>query len=490
MRPPVAADALLVIDAGTSALRAVAVSADGTAKTIAREPWRMLAPVDAAPFGRELDAAHVRRSLATALDAAAASATRFAGLAFTGQREGLVFVDRSNEPLLVSPNVDARASSEGMAIDAQHGEEVYRATGHLPSLMQAPAKLAWLKEHRPGPHGRVHHAMPLADWLASTLTGEMVASRSLLAENGMLDIAGDNALAAAWSSIDTPVDIIPPFIVEGSCAGKMREGALAGLPVVLCGGDTQCALVGTGAVDAGSAGVASGWSAPVQVVTAAPVLDGRRRTWTGVHVVPDRWVVESNAGETGRAWQWLLSMLGITTTEAEADASRSPLGARDVMAVLGPARMNAAAMGAGAGGITLPLPLVMSAPERCDLLRAVLESIACAIRANLAQAELVAGVTASELKLGGGMSQSAVFAQIVADMVDRPVMVASTPETSALGAAVLAAPVPGVHDSVADALAAMVRSPLIVPPDARGAVAYEDVYQRWLAMCETFESMP
>jgi len=484
MRPPVIANAILVIDAGTSALRAVSVTSDGRTTAIAREPWRMLTPEDAAPYGREFDP----RDVLNALECLRASAERlgepFAGVAFTGQREGLVFADERGDALIISPNVDARAAGEGIAIDAERGAAVYAATGHLPSLMQAPAKLAWLQHHRLAVASRVRYALPLADWLASRLTGHIAASRSLLAENGIVDVrsfapVADDAVAA----------ISPPTLMDGTEASRVRDGALAGLPVVLCGADTQCALVGVGAVEADDACAVAGWSAPVQLVTPAPRLDERTRTWAGTHVVPQRWVVESNAGETGRAWQWLLSLLNLAHDEAEALAEASPAGARDVMAVLGPARMDAKAMTASVGGITVPLPLVMSVPERGDVLRAFIETTAYAVRANLAQAEDVAEARPAQLRLAGGMAQSTLFTRILTDVVGRRLYVASSPETSALGAAALAAPALGVYATLSDALAAMVRPSAILEPDQRTAAAYDDYYERWLAMSERFESM-
>jgi L-ribulokinase len=220
------------------------------------------------------------------------------------------------------------------------------------------------------------------------------------------------------------------------------------------------------------------------------MFDDAMRTWASLHVVPGRWVVESNGGETGRVWDWLLSMLGVPVEDADELATASPVGARDVMAVLGAPRMNAAAMNAGVGGLTLPLPLVMSSPERSDLLRSVLEAMAFTVRANLEQAEEVAGMPVHELRLAGGMSRSGPFARILADVIDRPLHVAGTPETSALGAAVLAAPALGVHPSFSAAVDAMVRPSAIVLPESRASVEYEDLYQRWLAMCDAFSSMP
>lgn len=482
------ADRILVIDAGTSAMRALLVRADGDVTTIGREPYAIFVPDDAAPFGRELDASALEWALARLLDAAQAERAGVAAVAFTGQREGLVFADAEGAAMLASPNIDARAAAEGIAIDAARADEVYRATGHLPSLLQAPAKLAWLRGQRPGDAARVRRVQPLADWLASRLTGRSAVSRSLAAENGLLDVSTGES-PALLGALGLDAGMIPPVVGDGGIAGTVADGGLAGMPVVLAGADTQCALLGMGARRPGDAGVPAGWSAPVQAVTAAPMFDAERRTWTGVHVVPGAWIVESNTGDTGRAWAWLCELLGLDVASADALAAASPPGARDAVWLIGPRAMRAAEMTAGLGAATFPLPLVMAAPDRGDLLRAMLESTAFAVRANLEQAEDVAGCRADPLRLGGGMSCSAVFAQMLADVVDRPVAVARGAETSAVGAAALASVAAGLHHALDEAVAAMSAGGRVVEPALAASAAYEDVYGRWCALSDEMARM-
>ncbi|MBF6599549.1 MAG: FGGY-family carbohydrate kinase [Dehalococcoidia bacterium] len=480
-----AADPVVVVDAGTSGLRAVVVTADGTVRVAAREPWEMRTPPDAASFGREFHAASVLAALARVIEAASAGGP-FAALAFTGQREGMAFVAEDGEAVYLAPNIDARAAAEGMEIDARLGDVVYAATGHLPSLLQAPAKLSWLRRHRPADAAAVRRALPLADWLATTTTGASMTSRSLAVENGLLDIrAGTPPEYLTDLAFDEA--LLPPTIADGSIAGTVRAGPLAGTPVVLAGADTQCALVGMAAIAAGDCGVPAGWSAPVQIVTATPVFDQKRRTWTGVHVGPAAFVLESNASETGRGWAWACAMLGRQPEDAARLAAQAPPGSDDVMAVLGARAMRASAMSAGTGALTVPLPLVMSDPSPAAVLRSVLEATAYAVRANLEQLEEITGAPIGRLALGGGMSRMPLFAQIVADAVDRPLEVATTPETSALGAAVLASVALGRHASLATAATAMAGGRTIVEPDAAASAVYEDCYGRWCAMADAFD---
>ncbi len=365
-------------------MRALAVRVDGGVTALGREPWRMFTPDDASPFARELAPIEVAASLQSLITQAGRIEGRIGGIAVTGQREGLVFLDAADAALFVSPNVDGRASAEGMAIDVRHGERVYAVTGHLPSLMQAPAKLAWLRANRPAVAERVHRMLPLVDWLAMLLTGERAMSRSLAAENGLLDVRTGEPALSLLGSLGVEGGMLSPVVDNGAVVGTVRDGACAGLPVALAGADTQCALVGMG-VGAEGAGVAAGWSAPVQLVVRAPIIDAKSRTWTGLHALPNRWVLESNAGECGRTWEWVCAMMGLASDEAEGLAQASPAGARDALAVLGSRVMRASKMTAGVGALSVPLPLVMSTPERGDLLRSVLESVAYAVRANAEQ---------------------------------------------------------------------------------------------------------
>ncbi len=474
-------NAVLVIDAGTSAMRAVSVDLHGEPVVIASVPWRLFMPEDAAPFGRELDPKEVSAAVDRLAAIAVIGSTRYEAVAVTGQREGLAILDADGNAIFASPNVDARASAEGIAIDAECASDVYETTGHLPSLMQAPAKLAWLRANRPRVAERAAIALPLVDWIAMLLSGRVAMSRSLAAENGFIDVSS-GLVATALQRLGVAASCVPEVIDDGAVAGIVSTGPLAGLPVVLGGADTQCALVGMGAVRPGMVGAAAGWSAPLQLVTSAPRIDTERRTWTSVHTVPGAWILESNAGEAGRAWDWICTVTDLTAEQALLLARDAAPGSGDAMAVLGSGAMNAGEMTAGVGMLSMPLPLVMAAPGRGELLRSVLESIAFALRANLEQLERVSGSPLVRLHLGGGMSRSDLFAQIVADVIDRPVAVAHAAETSAVGAAVLAAVTLGLHASLEAAVAAMTRPRRVMEPELAASAAYEDYYERWRRM--------
>jgi sugar (pentulose or hexulose) kinase len=376
---------------------------------------------------------------------------------------------------------------EGMAIDAEYGDRLYAVTGHLPALLQAPAKLSWLRAHRPDTAARVHRVLPLADWLASLLTAEQAMSRSLANEIGLLDVATGEVAAPLLEALDFDPSLVPLALPDGTVAGTVSEGVLAGMRVALCGADTQCALAAMGAREPGEAGVVAGWSTPVQLVASAPVMDSRRRIWTGLHVVPRRWVLESNAGDYGNAWAWMCRLLGLEDARADELAAAAPPGSHDTLAVLGPAVMRAASMNLSTGGLLMPVPLAVSAPDRGDLARAVRECTAYAVRANLEQLEDVAGALATAIALGGGSAASTVFPQMLADVIGRSVRAAASSETSSLGAAAVASPALGLHDTIDRAVgetAPMRRH----DPDMARSARYDDGYERWRTLADQLAS--
>ncbi len=89
-------------------------------------------------------------------------------------------------------------------------------------------------------------------------------------------------------------------------AAAAHLGLEAGTPVAVGGPDTQCGLLGMGAVEEGQIGVVAGTTTPVQMVLPKPVVDPEMRTWTGLHVLPGVYVLESNAGQTGSTLDWSL----------------------------------------------------------------------------------------------------------------------------------------------------------------------------------------
>ena len=487
---------VLVLDAGSSGLRSLMVGEEGRVVHAERVPWSYVDEPDAPDFARAFDPDALWRTLCGLIEAALRrvdSPESVSAVSVTSQRQGVVFLDEAGREVYAGPNLDLRAVFEGAAIDEELGDHVYRTTGRLPSFLLAPAKLRWFREHRPDAYGRVRRVLSLADWIAYRLTGTAACEATLVAEAGLLDIKTRTWCTALLDSLGVSLDQ-PPLVQAGGEVGGTRvelteaTGLPGGTPVVSAGADSQCGLLGMGVSALHDTGVVAGWSAPVQMVTPAPLLSLHRRTWAGCFLDGESWVLESSAGDLGNSYRWLAETLfgGADGAYDAMDelAAAVPIGAEGTAAVLGPSRMDMATPGMSLGGILFPVPMTFSGVERGHVARAAIEAMAYALRANVEQIEELSGVSVRDIAVGGGMTRTRTFVKVLADVLDRPVRVSPAPETTAVGAYLCARTSLGAFASLREAAASVRPAMNAAEPDPRSAVEYDDLYGRWLDLTD------
>ena len=485
---------ILVLDAGTTKIRLFVFDSRGEIAASGSTEWVYRSVPDASSFACEFDAgatwSAVCALIRAVLDAPRVSGGEFEAVTATSQRQGVVFLDRDGGEVYSGPNLDLRAVFEGGAIDEQLGDRVYETTGHTPSFLFAPARLRWFQLNRPAAYARIASVVTLADWLLFRLSGVLVSEPTLAAEAGLLDIRTRLWCADLMADLGVVDNSHVALMDAGSVNGQVSEGAssetgiAAATPVVVAGADTQCGLLGMGVREPGQVGVVAGWSLPLQMVTSAPVLSPDRRTWAGVHLSRDRWVLESTSGDAGNSYRWLRGTLWGTDerfyAEMDAAAGRVPAGSEGAMAFLGAGRMDMGRAGMGQGGLMFPVPLTFSEFGRGHMARAALEATAYAVRTNLEQAEELAGSGATDIAVGGGMTRTATWVDILANALGRPIRVSAVPEVSAVGAYLCAATAMGRFATLTESADSAAGRLTALEPDARDSAEYEEHYQRWL----------
>ena len=196
------------------------------------------------------------------------------------------------------------------------------------------------------------------------------------------------------------------------------------------------------------------------------------------------WALESNGGALGESLDWIAGLLHRDREHPVlrllAEAGESVPGAAGMLSTLGAERMNARQLSLPLGTLTLcPLAAAEDPARRRHLARALVEGMAYGLRANIEQAEGAAEQRAASVRLSGGVSRSAFFAQLLADVVGRPVEVTAAHEASALGAALCAGVGAGVFASLAEGAARMVRVARRCEPQAQTSALYGELYPAW-----------
>jgi autoinducer 2 (AI-2) kinase len=489
---------LMGLDAGGGGGTCLLVELESGRVETAFRPWTHQTVPGTGGWGFEMDLARcwslIVQAARETMERASATPDQVLAVAATSMRHTTVVIDADGYTILAAPNRDGRAAAEGMALSAEHGAEFHQRTGHWPSPIFTAARLRWLAANAPDDLARASAFLSLSDWVAYRLCGQVATDLSQAGETLLFDLETQDW---AWDLVEQlalPRALLPPIFQAGTRLGELGDqaaealGLKAGIPVAVGGADTQCGLVGTGSISPGHIAAVAGTTTPVQLVVDRPLIDPQARLWTGHHVVPDLWVLESNAGSTGEALEWFAGALypevapDISGALAYlgAEASKSPPGAAGILSTVGAAVMNASAMALPIGNLTLThLAAARDPTKRRHLARAILEGMAYALRANAQQIFSVAGGTWSELWLAGGMSRSSLWTQIVSDVLNVPVSVPTTPEASALGAAICAGVGAGLFRDLEAGTQALARSARMHTPDPQRARTYQGLYAGW-----------
>ncbi|GAA4289091.1 autoinducer-2 kinase [Georgenia daeguensis] len=490
---------VIAIDAGTGSVRAVLFDAEGRPVTSAARDWHH-DPEPGVPgsmgFAVERNYALVVQVLREVLAASPVPAAEISAVSATSMREGIVVLDAQGRELWACANVDARAGEEvaELAAAGDVEKQLYSRSGQTFALAAQP-RLRWLARHRPDLYDQAATVLMLSEWVLYRLCGELAIEPSNGSTSGLLALAtrqGDPDLATLCGLRD---DLLPPVRESGAPLGTVHRRASADTwlstdtLVVVGGGDAQMATLGTGLADAGEAMIIAGTFWQQEVNIGQPLTDPQMRVRVNAAAVPGMWQAEAIAFHAGTAVRWFRDTFAGPEVRAAEQAGRNSL---DVLTEA------AAEVPVGADGIIPIFSDVMNyrrwkhaAPSflnlsldggprlRAAMFRSLLENAAIVADANLAMVAEFSGTQPEEVVFAGGSAKSKVWAQIVADVVGRPLRVPAVTEATAHGTAACAASGAGLYATPAAAARAWVRWDRTVEPSAKNNEAYASVKDRW-----------
>ncbi len=428
---------VLVLDVGTSALKAVLYDETG-------EP---VAGGDA-DYG-ESPGPH--RQVVRAWWAAARHAIveirphRVDAIVLTGTMENLIAVDEAghavHDAILYSDPCGAGALRDlAPTLDALDAGAVL---GNAPEPLMTAFKLRWLMAHEPGAVAAARWLLPGAkDALALHLTGRAVTDPVTATTTGLMDLAGRSWSEALVAALGLPRAKLPEILPAGAVVGHVTPAAAADLglaagmpiPVINGCGDAGATTLGSRCRDEGDVSLYLGTSGWVARVVSDRGLAPNPSVYRLAYPAPGRIVEITPILSAGSAGNWLREALAIPASERDAllaEADRAPPDLVFLPYLAGErfpffdADVRAAFIGLDA------------AHGRRDLYYAALEGVGLAIRANLAALDPGG---AGRIRLAGGGATSAVWPQMLADLLGRPIAIPADPEdVTAMGAFLIAA---------------------------------------------------
>ncbi|MDI6831690.1 MAG: NAD(P)-dependent oxidoreductase [Actinomycetota bacterium] len=484
---------LMAFDLGGGSGRCMLVDPEAGVVRVASRSWTHPVAPNTAGLGYDLDLEDIWKKMGDAsrqvLRESGAAPGEVAGVAACSMRNTTVLMDAAGGVLFAAPNQDARALGNAHALAGERGMEVYEKGGHWPSPLFTGTRLLWLAENSPALLERAARVASLSDWMGWRLCGELRAERSQAGETLLFDQRRRDWDRGLISSLGLDGDLFPGTVDAGERIGSLtREaadhlGLAPGTPVAAGGADTQSGLLGMGCVEEVGVGINAGTSMPVQQVTASYVTDGEGRLWSGQHVVPGLYVVESNGLITGTVLEWMARVIYPDSPHPVAalcaDAAASEPGACGVYSTLGARVFDARVTSVLLGNITMShMVTTDTSTVRSHLSRALLEGIAYSARANLEQVLAVTGAEPAAIAVGGGMAKSALWTAILAEVTGRKVAVPGVHEVASLGAAVCAGVGAGIFRGLREGSRALARPGREHVPGA-DSERYRGLYAGW-----------
>ncbi|WP_204112469.1 xylulokinase [Shimia biformata] len=471
--PGHSADLVIAADFGTSGVKVGLVDGDLTILAKVTETY----PIDLGSGGRAEQHpedwwAALARALTRLRHEWPEIAARAGALVFSTQVCGVIATARDGTPLRPCLTwLDKRAAGLGQALiggfPSVHGYQVGKLATWLRLANGAPAKngmdptakMIWIRENEPDIFANTHRFLDVKDWLVHRATGQFTTSAESANLTWIMDTrpGREDWSEALARKCGLPTDKMAMIVDADAVVGTLTPQAAAELgldaatPVLGGTSDVTAAALGSGAVADGELHISAATS-----VWIAGFFPGRRLSvphsyatiCSGLGYRPLLIATQESAGS---AMEWAVKLTGRPVTDEELTGAFDAIGESqpdDPFFLPWLAGERVPVDNNKLRGTFWGLGLHHDANA---LRRAALEGVALNLRWAFGKVIRTRGAKADgPISLGGGVAANAVFAQTLADALNRDIRVGQARHAGVLGTATLAAPVMGWADTVWD----------------------------------------
>ena len=361
-------------------------------------------------------------------------------------------------------------------------ENLSKLTANIAFAGFTAPKLLWMRSNEPDLFKKIEKIMLPKDYLVYRLTGIHAtdysdASGMLLLDvehkcwsKEMCEICGvtEKQLPKLYESWE-PVGTLLPEVAKA-----------VGLPesIVVCAGagDNAAAAVGTGTVGAGGCNISLGTSGTIFISSDKFGVDPNNALHSFAHADGGYHLMGCMLSAASCNKWWQDEIIGATDYQAEqARITPEKLGKNHVYFLPYLMGERSPINDTNARGCFIGMTMDTT---RADMLQAVLEGVAFAIRDSFEVAKSL-GVNIPRSNICGGGSKSPLWKTMLANILGIPLDMVSTEQGPGYGGAILAMVAAGEFASVQEACSALISVADTVEPDPQLAALYEERYQQF-----------
>ena len=485
----VQAACVIGLDISTTASKALAVGPEGQVMGLASSPHDISSPF---PLWNEQDPVQwweaTCRSIRNLINDIDLDPGSVRAIGLTGQMHGLVLVNAAGDVL--RPAMlwnDGRSTRECDHIRNTLGlERLVSVTGNDAFTGFTAPKLLWVRNHESDVYAQVDKVLLPKDYVRYRLTGGFATDKAGAGGTLLLDLKTRTWAGAMLDAFDIPISWFP-VTYEGpqvtgqlSDAGAAATGLCSGTPVVAGAGDQAAQAVGTGAITPDCWTITLGTSGVVFAPCIEPRTDPKGSAHAFPHALPGVWHMMGVMLSAAGSLQWYRDSLapGIPFDKLLDESCVVEPGADRLLFLpylTGERTPHADPLAQGAFvGIT-------PRHTRGHLTRAVLEGVAFGLRDNFQLLQKAGLPPPHEVRISGGGAKSALWRQIITDVLGMELALVEVTEGAAMGAAILAGVGSGFWNSVESACNAVISPQAVVKPGS-DAKRYLDHYEAFVAL--------
>ena len=354
------------------------------------------------------------------------------GIVGTFQRATVTLIDDNGDVLHPALTwMDEREISDFRELQEERG------------LRRIIPKILWFKNNKSELYNKASKIICTDSYIYMKLCGECVTDPTN-AISGILNmdtLQWDEKLADLY---DIPLKLWPRIAHPGEIIGGLTSeaaqalGLIENMPIIVGGGDQQCAALGLGVINNGQAKVTTGTGIFVDLVHDKPIQPaGDIPIFSFPHVVKGKWVIEGVMPGTGSALKWFkdnFSQLQIKECE------ESSIDVYDILS------KEAEQISPGSNGLLfIPLYTFRKGTihglsfnhKRAHMIRSIMESAVLSAQMYLNIIEGMVKVSNTEIKVDGGGMNSELWSQMFADVINKKILIPENKDGAALGAAIL-----------------------------------------------------
>jgi xylulokinase len=474
---------LLGIDLGTSSVRAGLYHEDGTCLLVSSRIYPIETPSPTyAEQNPEVWWKNTCEAIAECLNNSKIKGADITGISFSGQMHGTVLLDGENK--LISPSIiwaDKRSADLCVELSEQIGNN------HLETILMNRifpgtqlATIAWIQQHEKELWERTQRILLPKDYIRFRMCGLFHTEPSDASGTLLCDIGKREWSKSIIDTLKIPVEYLPFIVNSDQVIGETggiedTTGIPDGIPIIVGGADQPCTALGNGILDEGQMLITIGTGGQIFAPLHQLKSSSELALNTFCHLPESRWYVMGATLSAGLSLRWYRDTFcsGMNFHDLTIEATQIPPGADGLIFIPYLAGRRSPTFKPNATGAFIGVRLNHT---RAHFVRAIMEGVVFELKENLEIMKTMELIP-STIVCTGGAVRSALWIQILADILGYPLNLSFQEESACFGAALISGIGTGVYRDYNDAAEQVQKPEKIIEPTKERIQIYTEKFE-------------